>query len=169
MGRITTAARRAAFLGILLALALALSWVERFIPMPTGLYGVKIGLANTVLLYAVYLLDIPSTVGLMLARVTIAAMLFTGLTGFFYSLAGGVLSTLVMLLMKRIPSFSIIGVSIAGAVSHNIGQILVACVLVQSRILLGYLPILMIAAVVTGMLTGTVARLVIRALPHTES
>lgn len=166
MGRINRTARRTALLGVLLALALALAWLERFVPVPPMLVGVKLGLANTVLLYALYLLDIPSAVGLMLARVTLSAILFAGFSGFLYSLAGGILSLAVMILLKRIGRFSLIGVSIAGAIAHNLGQILVAGFLVQSRAVLTYLPILLIAAIVTGMLTGTIARLVIRLLPQ---
>ncbi len=169
MGKRIINARQVALLGILLALALALAWVERFIPIAPGLYGVKLGLANTVLLYALYWLDIPSTVGLMLARVTIAAVLFAGFTGFLYSLVGGIFSLIAMIILKRIPHFSVIGVSIVGAVFHNIGQITVACVLVQSRAVLAYLPILLISAIVTGILTGTLAKLVLHTLRHTHA
>lgn len=169
MGRINQTAKRTALLGVLLALALVLAWAERFIPIPPGLYGVKLGLANTVLLYALYMLDIPSAIGLMLTRVTISAILFAGFSGFLYSLAGGILSLLVMVLLKRIPKFSMIGVSVAGAIAHNVGQIIVASILVQSRVVLTYLPILLISAVVTGMLTGTIARLVMNILHHTEA
>ena len=140
---------------LLCAMALVLGYFERFIPVAPGIPGVKLGLANTVLLYAVYL---------MLAKVVLSGFLFAGLSGMLYSLAGGLLSLCVMLLLSRLKDVGIIGVSVGGAVSHNIGQIAVACMVVESRAVLGYLPVLMISAIITGTLTGIAAKYAIAAL-----
>ena len=143
---------------LLCAMALVLGYFERFIPVAPGIPGVKLGLANTVLLYAVYLMGAKSAMLLM------SGFLFAGLSGMLYSLAGGLLSLCVMLLLSRLKDVGIIGVSVGGAVSHNIGQIAVACMVVESRAVLGYLPVLMISAVITGTLTGIAAKYAIAAL-----
>ena len=101
---------------------------------------------------------------LMLTKVVLSGFLFAGLSGMLYSLAGGLLSLCVMLLLSRLRDVGIIGVSVGGAVSHNIGQIAVACMVVESRAVLGYLPVLMISAVITGTLTGIAAKYSIAAL-----
>ena len=149
---------------LLCAMALVLGYFERFIPVAPGIPGVKLGLANTVLLYAVYLMGAKSAMLLMLAKVVLSGFLFAGLSGMLYSLAGGLLSLCVMLLLSRLKDVGIIGVSVGGAVSHNIGQIAVACMVVESRAVLCYLPVLMISAVITGTLTGIAAKYAIAAL-----
>ena len=149
---------------LLCTMALVLGYFERFIPVAPGIPGVKLGLANTVLLYAVYLMGAKSAMLLMLAKVVLSGFLFAGLSGMLYSLAGGLLSLCVMLLLNRLKDVGIIGVSVGGAVSHNIGQIAVACMVVESRAVLGYLPVLMISAVITGTLTGIAAKYAIAAL-----
>lgn len=166
MERMNKSVRRVVLLGIMLAMALGLSYAESFIPVIAGIPGIKPGLANAVLLFALYSTDLRSSFGLMLSRVTLSAILFAGFTGFLYSLAGGVLSFCVMTLLKKTRKFSVIGVSVAGAASHNIGQIAVAAVLINSRAVIAYLPVLMVTAIICGMLTGTVAKLVLRALPQ---
>ncbi len=150
--------------GMLTAVALVLGWVERFIPIAATAPGIKLGLANTVLLYAIYLMDIKGTTLLMVMKVLLSGFLFAGLSGMLYSFAGGILSLVVMLLLRRINGLSIVGVSIAGGVSHNVGQILAACLVVQSRAMLGYLPILLLAGIVTGLLTGIAAKSAIRGI-----
>jgi heptaprenyl diphosphate synthase len=155
-------------LGILTAVALVLGYVEHLIPITT-IPGIKLGLANTVLLYALYLLDIRSAVILMVLKVGLSGFLFGGVTAMMYSFAGGVLSLAAMLLIKRLPGVSIIGVSALGAVMHNIGQLLVASLIVETRAVMIYLPVLLVSAVVTGILTGVVAKYAIKGLrPGTD-
>lgn len=154
-------------MGLLTAVALVLGYLEHLIPVST-IPGIKLGLGNTVLLYALYLLDMPSAVLLMLLKVGLSGLLYGGVSAMLYSLAGGVLSLCGMLLVKRIPGVSVIGVSVVGAVLHNVGQMLVACLIVESKAVLAYLPILLAAACVTGVLTGVVAKYVIKGLGHTK-
>ena len=158
------AAGRAARLGVLGAVALALGYVESFIPLAPGLPGIKLGLANTVLLYAVYLETPRAAWMLMAAKVLLSGFLFAGASAMLYSLAGGVLSMCAMFLGKRVKGLSIPGVSVAGALFHNLGQILAACLLIQPKAVLPYLPVLLVSAVITGLLTGIVAMYVIRSL-----
>lgn len=156
--------RQTARFGLLCAMTLVLGYIDRIIPIAPGVPGIKLGLANTVLLYAVYLMGPGSAALLMLAKVFLSGFLFAGFSGMLYSFAGGVLSLCAMLLLRRVKDIGIIGVSVGGAVFHNIGQVVVACIAVESRAVLGYLPLLMISAVITGILTGTAAKYAIAAL-----
>ncbi|MCE5187995.1 MAG: Gx transporter family protein [Eubacteriales bacterium] len=150
-------------LGLLTAVALVLGYFEHLLPV-TGIPGVKLGLANTVLLYALYLLDVPSAILLMILKVGLSGLLFGGVAAMLYSFAGGVASLLVMILARRAKGLSVIGVSILGATAHNVAQLIVACFVVETRAILAYLPVLLLAAAVTGILTGLIARYTFRGL-----
>ena len=150
-------------LGLLTAVALVLGYVEHLLPI-TGIPGVKLGLANTVLLYALYLLDIPSATLLMILKVGLSGLLFGGPAAMLYSFAGGVVSLLVMVFAQKAKGLSVVGVSVLGALSHNIAQMAVACFVVETRAILAYLPVLLAAAAVTGTLTGLAARYTIKGL-----
>ena len=150
-------------LGLLTAVALVLGYVEHLLPI-TGIPGVKLGLANTVLLYALYLLDVPSAILLMILKVGLSGLLFGGVTAMLYSFAGGVVSLIAMLLARRMKGLSVVGVSVLGAVAHNVAQLSVACFVVETRAILAYLPVLLLSAAITGVLTGLVARYTFRGL-----
>lgn len=151
-------------LGLLTALALVLGWLEAQLPALPGLPGVKLGIANTVLLYVLVLYGGRQALGVMLTRVCLAGLLYAGFTGFWYSLAGGLLSLGVMLLLRRFGGLSLVGVSIGGAAAHNLGQLCVACVFIGHRAALAYAPILLVAGIMTGAVTGVCAQLILRAL-----
>ena len=163
MSKHTWDAGAIARLGILTAVALVLGYVEYLIPI-AAIPGVKLGLANTVLLYALFLMDAPSAVALMVLKVGLSGLLFGGPTAMLYSLAGGITSLGVMLLARRARGVSVIGVSVLGAAAHNIGQTLVACAVVGVRAALAYLPILLLAAAVAGVLTGVIAKAVMKSV-----
>ena len=150
--------------GMLTAVALVLGYIERFIPVAQGIPGIKMGLGNTVLLYALYLMDAKSAWLLMVLKVLLSGFIYAGVSGMLYSFGGGVLSLIVMLLIKKIPGTSVVAVSVTGAVGHNIGQIAVACAVLGSFAALSYLPVLMISGLATGILTGLVAKYVFAAL-----
>ena len=209
--------------GLLAALSLVLGYFDRAIPITWllggAVPGIKLGLANTVLLYAVYLMDWRSCVALMLTKVFLSGFLFGSMSAILYSLSGGVLSLLVMLLTRKNaragaltiaaltalsdiwllyrnprpggqmlicvilialacvasvaafvvirihPEWGVLGVSLAGAVAHNVGQILMASrVLRTPQLLYTYLPVLVGVGAVVGTLTGLVAQRVFRAL-----
>ena len=151
-------------MSILTAAALVLGYFERFIPLPIAMPGIKLGLANAVLLYGVYMMSRKNTFTLMVLKVLLSGMLFAGFAGALYAFAGGLLSLAMMLLVHRYSDLSIVGVSIIGAVFHNIGQILMAMLVVQTRGLVLYLPVLIVSGVATGMITGLIARNVLKGL-----
>lgn len=150
--------------GLLTALALVLGYAEQWIPVAPGIPGIKLGLANTVLLYAVYMAGPLEAAMLMVSKVLLSGFLYAGFAAMLYSLAGGVLSLVVMLLLCRIPKVGVIGVSAAGAVAHNIGQLAVAAAMLGVGTVWAYLPVLMLSGVVMGPVTGYVAKSVFAAL-----
>ena len=150
---------------VLIALSLALSYAERFIPLQLviPLPGVKLGLANVVTLVALYLLGWKQTLPILLVRCFLGS-LFGSLTGLAFSLTGGLLALGVMALCRQMPLFSIYGVSILGAAAHNIGQILAATVLMNSLYVCAYLPYLLLIGICTGLATATACAGVLRVI-----
>lgn len=162
-------AKTIALSAVLVALALALSYTERFIPLQLviPLPGVKLGLANIATLVSLYLLGWKATVPVVAVRCFLGG-LFGGLTGILFSLTGGLLALSVMALCKRAPIFSIYGVSVLGAAAHNIGQLLAATALMGSVHVWAYLPYLLLIAIFTGTATGAAGAGILRALPITS-
>ena len=153
--RMTT--KRAAYCAMLTALAMIFGYVEALIPFGFGIPGVKLGLANIVIVLALYILPAYQALAIQLMRIVLVSFLFGNLSMMIYSLAGGILSFLVMCLLKRLKGFSVTGVSIAGGVSHNIGQLTVAVLVVQNLKIAFYFPALMLAGLVTGGVIGILA------------
>ena len=153
-------------LAILTALALALGWLERMIPLEliVPLPGVKLGLANTVSLYAIYAIDLPGAMLILIARCLLSALFSGNMTALAFSLCGGVLSMLAMALGRRSRHLSVYGVSVLGAAAHNCGQILIAMAIMHSVQLIAYLPYLLLIGTACGCATATVAAGVLRAL-----
>lgn len=154
-----------ALFGLLAALAMALSYLESLLPTAAFLPpGAKPGFSNLVNLFAASFMGTLPALGIALLKACFAG-LTRGLTAFFMSLCGGILSTLLMcLLLRRQKRLSFIGIGVAGAVCHNLGQLLAASVLVGNRSVLGYAPILLLCALAAGTLTGLVFRAVFPAL-----
>lgn len=149
--------RRVIFLALLVAMGTALHVVEGMLSIPVPIPGVKLGLANIVTLLAIYLYGFRDGVTVALLRVLLGSLIggmFLS-PGFLLGLTGAVSSSLVMaLLLKRTGCFSMIGISMAGAVAHNIGQLLAASLLLQSGAVIYYLPVLLLTGIPTGILTG---------------
>lgn len=160
--------KRAAYCAMLTALAMIFGYVEALIPFGFGIPGVKLGLANIVIVLALYILPAYQAFAIQLMRIVLVSFLFGNLSMMLYSLAGGVLSFLVMWLLKKGNGFSITGVSIAGGVSHNIGQLVVAVLVVQNLKIAFYFPALMIAGLVTGCLIGILAGQIKRVLDQAD-
>lgn len=158
--------RRIALCGVLMALALALSYIERFIPlqMLVPLPGVKLGLANIVTLIALYLLGVREAFSILIPRCVLGALFGGGITGLLFSLTGGMLAMGTMALMKKLPLFSVYGVSIMGAAAHNVGQIAVSMLMMNSVYIGAYLPYLLIVALFTGSATGIAGASVLRTI-----
>lgn len=148
--------KKIAYCGLLTTVALLLSYVERMLAIPMIVPGMKLGLANVAILIALYILDNKTAFSISILRILISALLFTGFASFLYSASGALLSFVVMVLCKKINIFSMIAVSILGGISHNIGQIIVACLIVENIRLLYYMPFLIILGITTGFVTGIV-------------
>lgn len=160
-----SAARRIALTGLLAALALIFSYVEVLFPFNAGVPGIKLGLANLVPLVIMYRLDARYAFAANLIRVLLAGLLFSGLFAALYSLAGSCFSFLVMYLLKKTDRFSIIGVSMAGGVFHNLGQLAVAILLVSGPQLIHYMPVLILSGMAAGIIVGIGAFILIQRLP----
>ena len=154
--------RRIALCGVLAGLAFGLSYIEMLLPTP-GIVGAKLGLANLAVLVALYLFSWREAAAVSGVRILLSWLLFGSFTGLIYSLAGGIVSLVIMALLKKLDRFSPVGVSIAGGVGHNLGQILAAFLLLGSGVL-GYLPLLIILGAVSGAIIGIVAAILINAL-----
>ena len=152
-------------LGSFLALALILSYIESLIPFYFGVPGMKLGLCNCLVLVLLYRLSAKEALLLNVGRILLSGFLFGNAFSIIYSLAGGVLSWAVMVLLKKVNRFSLTPISIAGGFSHNIGQLFVAAVVVENYNIFFYAPVLMLAGIITGAVIGVIAKEVLRRLP----
>lgn len=153
-----TKSKEVAFLGIFLALTLIFSYIERMIPSPIpAVPGIKLGLANAIIIILLYLKDAKTAFSINLLRIIANGVLFSGPWGMLYSLSGAMLSFIMMLIFKKTKLFGIVGVSVIGGVFHNIGQILVAVLILENIKLFYYVPVLIISGIITGVLIGFVS------------
>ena len=155
--------RKLALSALLTVVMLVLGYVESLVP--TGVPGIKLGLSNSVLLFAIYTLGIPTAFLLMAVKVLLSGFLFSGVNAMLYAFAGGLLSMLVMSLLYRLKGFHIVTVAMAGAVMHNVGQVALAMLMLETPRLLYYMAVLMLVGLVTGFLTGNAAKLLLRRIP----
>lgn len=157
---------RIALTGILAALALALGYLEFLIPFDAaGVPGIKPGFANILIMAAMYLLGAGEAAFVSAVRIALSWLLFGSVTSLIYSLCGGALSFAVMLILKKTGKFGYVGVSVGGAASHNIGQLMAAALLLGSGAVWYYAPVLLAAAAVTGTVNGLLLK---AALPAAE-
>ena len=158
-------ASKVAQYGLITALALVLSWLESLLP-PLGVPGVKLGLPNLAVVFALYRLGFRDACVISLARVVLVALLFGNGAALAYSVAGAALSLALMGLLKKTGKFSPVGVSVAGGVAHNAGQILVAMALLETSRLAWYLPVLWISGTIAGVLVGIVSGVLVKRVPE---
>lgn len=154
--------KKVAVFGVFTALALIFSYVEALIPINFGIPGAKLGLANLMTVLVLYKMGAREALTLSVTRIILSGFLFGNMFGILYSLAGGLLSFAIMLVLKKTDCFSVVGVSIGGGTAHNIGQMLVAMVVVQTYQVGYYLPVLLIAGDVTGLLIGLITKEVLK-------
>lgn len=159
---------KVAYFGVFTALALIFSYVETLIPIQFGIPGVKLGLANLIIVIALYRMKLSEAYLLSIVRVLLAGFIFGNYFSIIYSLAGGILSLTVMALLRKKGGFSVIGVSIAGGVFHNIGQLIVASVIVETFSVMYFVPVLLIAGLVTGLLIGIASDGMLKRLANLE-
>ncbi|MBQ8490412.1 MAG: Gx transporter family protein [Pseudobutyrivibrio sp.] len=152
--------KRIACLGLFIALAFVLSYVEYLLPLNIGIPGAKVGLANLVVMVALYTLGKKDAALLSVVRVVLVGFTFGNLAMMLYSMAGALLSFVVMLIAKRTKLFSITGVSVLGGVFHNVGQIIVAMFVLETASLLYYLPFLIVIGTISGIVIGVISGLI---------
>lgn len=155
--------RREAVIIILICNAILISLLELIIPVPIPIPGVKLGLANIITIIAIAFLDLKDVLTIVILRCVVTGVLSKGITALPFSLSGGLLSALVMWLVYKKMSgvFSIKGISIIGAITHNAAQLMVASVILRETVVLYYLPVLLLSAIITGLITGTVSELTV--------
>lgn len=164
-GRSTDRVRKLAFSAMFAALALIFSYVEVLIPVPVPIPGVKLGIANLVILIAIYRLGFRYAFTINCVRIVVAGLLFSGVFGMIYSFAGGILSIVIMYLLYRTKLFSMVGVSMAGGVAHNLGQLATACLIVSNVKLMSYFAVLLFSGLISGILIGILAYVIEKRLP----
>lgn len=152
-----TSASNLTMAAMLACLALIFSYVEFLIPISLGIPGVKLGLANLVIIIALYGLDWKYALTINVVRICLSGLLFSGVFGIMYSMGGGIISFIVMIGLIKSRKFSIVGVSMAGGVFHNLGQILVAAQLISNLKIFYYFPVLLFSGMGTGIVIGFIA------------
>ena len=160
--------RKLVLMSMFVAMALVLHLFEGMLPIQFGTPGAKLGLANIVTVVSLYLFGFKESFTIVTVRILLGSLFAGGVTGFLYSLSGGLVSLFVMVLLILLfkDNVSIIGVSIAGAVTHGVGQILMAMVVVQNVRIISYLPVLMILSIGTGVFVGIVSKMMLRLIPN---
>ena len=156
--------KKVAYLGMFTTLALIFSYVETLIPIHIGMPGIKLGLANLMIVLALYKMGATEAFTIATLRIVLSGFLFGNMFSILYSLAGSICSMAIMILLKRSNQFSVIGVSMAGGTCHNIGQLIVAAFLVGSISVVYYLPILLLSGMLTGILIGVISKEIIKSV-----
>lgn len=160
--------KRLALYGMLAALALVLSYIEAMVPAFFAVPGMKLGLTNLVVLVALYRMDAKSAMVINFIRIALTSILFGTVVSLWYSLAGGLLSGIVMILLKRTGKFQPLTVSVAGGVMHNVGQILVAMAVMQTNAIAWYLLVLWISGIAAGAVIGILGSWMLSRLPEIQ-
>ena len=154
--------KKVAVMGLAIALAMILSFVESQIPSFVAIPGVKMGLANIAVVFVLYKLGWKEAVLISLVRVFLISLLFGNFASLFYSVAGAVLSLAGMILLKKTGLFSEVAVSVAGGVLHNVGQIAMACILLETDVIRYYLPFLVLSGTLAGIVIGVLAGILVK-------
>lgn len=149
--------KKTAFCGLVLALALIAGYAENLVPVAVAIPGIKLGAANSVILILLYMVGVKEAFLVNISRALLSGFLFGSMSSILYSLSGAVLSLLVMTLLKKTDRFSISGVSMAGGVFHNIGQLMMAALVLETTAVWYYLPVLIITGSITGFLIGSLS------------
>lgn len=156
--------KKVAFFALLVALAFVFSYLESLIPFHFGIPGIKLGLANLVVVTALYTVGEKQAFAVSVIRIILSGLTFGGVFSLVYSFAGGILSFLAMLIAKRCRALSVTGVSVIGGSIHNIGQLIAAAIVMETPSIAYYLPVLLLSGAVTGAVIGVVGNLIINRL-----
>jgi heptaprenyl diphosphate synthase len=160
-------AKTISLLGVCTALAMVLAYVEVILPpLFAAVPGIKMGLPNIIIIFLLYRKGPVAAAVVSMLRIVLVSLLFGNAMAFMYSLAGGFLSLLIMVLLRRLKFLSMVGVSVAGAVAHNVGQILMAMLLLETAELGYYLVVLTVSGTIAGVLIGLCGALLVRRIPE---
>lgn len=146
--------KRTAYFGVLAALAIIFGYIEAIFPFHIGIQGVKLGIANLVIVIVLYKMGNQAAFAVSIVRIVVSGFLFSNAFSILYSIAGSILSLVVMIILKKKGRFSVYGVSVAGGVMHNIGQLLMAALVTQTVSIFYYVPVLLVAGMVAGLVIG---------------
>lgn len=160
--------KRLALLGLFTCLAMILSYVEALMPIPLPVPGIKVGFPNIIILFILYRFGERSAIAVSVIRVLLVFLLFPNVLGLAYSLAGALLSLLVMIILKKTDLFSTLGVSVVGGIFHNAGQIIVACLLMSTLEISYYMTVLILTGTVAGIIVGIASHLLIKKVKLTN-
>ncbi|HHU53555.1 MAG TPA: Gx transporter family protein [Clostridiaceae bacterium] len=153
--------KRITFLAMLIAISMILSYLESFLPQIYIVPGIKLGLANIPVMFAIFKLKPSDALIISGIRILLLSMLFRNFLSFLFSITGGLMSIGLMLLCKKMKFFSILGISVVGGVSHNLGQILIAVFIANTPGLFFYLPILIVSGTLAGIAIGLICNLLV--------
>ncbi len=157
-------AKKITLLSLFCALAMIMSYLESLIPLPLP-FGIKVGLPNIIIVFILYRIGTKEAIAVSLVRVALVSLLFGSVLSLAYSLAGAILSITIMIILKSFKSFSAVAVSVVGGICHNAGQIIVACIVMDTVQISYYLPVLAISGIVAGVLVGIAGHLLIKKFP----
>lgn len=152
-------------LGMFIALALVMSYIESILPLNIGIPGAKIGLPNIVIIIALYKAGEKQAGIISIVRIFLAGFLFGNMFGIIYSVMGAIFSLGIMILLKKKTDFSVYGVSMAGGIMHNVGQIVTAMLVLETKELVYYLPVLAVIGTVSGIFIGMISGMLLKRLP----
>ncbi len=155
---------KTACFGLLTALAFVFSYLESLISLNIGIPGIKIGLANLVVVAALYLFPVKYAFFIAVIRIILSGLTFGGISAMLFSLAGGIFSFAVMAVLKKTNRFSVTGVSAAGGIAHNAGQIIAAAFVMKTAQIIYYIPVLVISGTAAGFLIGIISGIIIKRL-----
>ncbi len=158
--------KKIATYGLLVALAFILSYIETLFPLPIAIPGIKLGLANLVVITALYSMGVKEAFSMSIIRIILVGFTFGSPSTMMFSLVGGLLSWLMMTIFKKSKLFSLVGVSVIGGISHNVGQIITSIFVVENINIVYYLPFLLISGILTGTVIGVLGAMIVRRLKN---
>lgn len=154
--------RKLSLIAMLIAISMCIFTIEMFIPMPVPFPGVKCGLSNVIILVTLFLLGRSDAAKVLFIKIILTSLLFSQGMSIFYSLAGGISAFFTMALLKKPLNDVPWVVSVFGAIAHNTGQIIMACIIMNTTAIFSYFPILIISAIITGAFTGIIAQITLK-------
>ncbi len=165
----TARTKKIAYYGVFLGFCVLVGWLERLIVLPLPVPGIRLGLANAAILVLLYHDGVKPAVAINALRIVLVGLMFGGISGFIYSFFGALSAMAVSIPLSRIKRLGVVGVSVAAASAHIVGQLFAAQLMTLSKAVWTYLPWLLVAAVLTGLLTGAIAAATLRYLPKTKT